>query len=140
MLAVGAGRASRKPELDPFVVGGEFDNAVWMVIVLPLASIPLAAAIVLAAALVATDEPGEVTPAELVALAVTIPALIVFIPGTGGLGAAFICLIAYSLRLAVQLRSASRAFHTPWSSFLRPTADDIMWLRRRLLRLRLLSA
>jgi O-antigen/teichoic acid export membrane protein len=138
--AVGAGLAAVSPAMIPFVFGAEFDDAVPMVIVLLVASIPLAATVVLAAALVAMNQPGAAMRAELVALAVTIPALVAFVPATGGLGAAVISLIAYSLRLLVQLRSAARAFQTPWWGFVLPTAADVSWLRGRLRRGRVDSA
>ena len=131
VLVVSAVLAVLSPAMIPFVFGAEFGDAVPMVIVLLAASVPLAAAVVLAAALVATNEPGAAMRAELVALAVTIPALVVFVPGGGGLSAAIISLIAYSLRLAVQLHSTCRAFGTPWWSFLLPTRHDVTWLRQQ---------
>jgi O-antigen/teichoic acid export membrane protein len=140
VLVVGGALAVASPAMIPFVFGGEFDDAVPMVIVLLVASVPLAASVVLAAALVAANEPGAAMRAELVALAVTIPALVLFVPGTGGLGAATISLIAYALRLAVALRSARRAFAAPWWSFVLPTAGDMSWLRGRVRRVRLDSA
>jgi len=136
---VGAALAAASPTMVPFVFGGEFRDAVPMVIVLLLASVPLAATVVLAAALVATNEPGVTMRAELFGLAVTVPALVAFVPTTGGLGAAVISLIAYALRLAIQLRSVGRAFGAPWWSFVIPTGADVGWLRDRIL-LRLRSA
>jgi len=136
VLVVSAVLAALSPAMIPFVFGAEFGEAVPMVIVLLMASVPLAAAVVLAAALVATNEPGAAMRAELVALAVTIPALVAFIPSGGGFSAAIISLIAYSLRLAVQLRSTCRAFGTPWWSFVLPTPHDVTWLRQRARRLR----
>ena len=134
VFAVGAVLAAGSPAIVPFVFGAEFGDAVPMVIVLLAASVPLAAAVVLAAALVATNEPGAAMRAEIVALVVTIPGLVAFVPAGGGLAAAIISLIAYSLRLAVQLRSACRAFGLPWWSFVLPTARDVAWLRRRVRR------
>lgn len=136
VFVVGTALAALSPALVPFVFGDQFADAVPMLIVLLVASVPLAATVVLAAALVATNEPGAAMRAELIALAVTIPALVAFVPGGGGLVAAIISLVAYSLRLAVQLRSACRAFGAPWWSFVLPTADDMIWLRHRLRRLR----
>lgn len=140
VTAAGAALAAASPALIPFVFGAGFSAAVPMVIILLLASVPMAVSVVLAAALVAINEPGAAMRAELVALAVTIPALIAFVSETGGLGAAVITLAAYSLRAALQLRSACRAFHMPWWSFLIPTTHDLRWLRGRMQRLRLGSA
>ena len=105
-------------------------------IVLLAASIPLAATMVLAEALVAIGAPGAAMRAELVALAITIPALVAFVPSSGGLSAAVISLVAYLLRLVVQLRSACRAFQTPWWRFVVPTGHDVTWLRREMRLLR----
>lgn len=134
--AAGTALAAVSPVLVPFVFGAEFEDAVPMVVILLAASIPLAASVVLATALVAVDEPGAAMRAELIGLAVTIPALIAFVPGAGGLGAAVISLIAYSLRLAYQLRSAAGAFGTPWWSFVLPTLHDLRWLSARVRRRR----
>ena len=134
--AIGGGLAVLSPVFIPFVFGDAFEDAVPMAIVLLTASIPLAASVVLGAALVAADEPAAAMRAELVALAVMLPAIVVFVPGAGGLGAALISLGAYSLRLAVQLRSACRAFTAPWWSFLLPTAGDVRWLGGELRRRR----
>ena len=126
--------AAMCPAMVPFVFGAEFNDAVPMASVLLLASVPLAASVVLAAALVAADEPGATMRAELAGLAVTIPALVVLVPTSGGLGAALISVVAYSLRLAMQLRTAQRAFATTWWRFIVPTGPDLRWLRARVRR------
>lgn len=131
---VGAGLAAISPAMVPFAFGTDFDDAVPMVIVLLIASVPLGATVVLAWALIAVNEPAAAMRAELATLALLIPALIMFVPGAGGLGAAVISLIAYSMRLVLQLRSACRTFATPWWQFLLPTIRDLAWLRDRLRR------
>jgi hypothetical protein len=78
--------------------------------------------------------------AELVGLAVTVPALVVFLPGGGGVAAALISLVAYSVRLALLLGSALRVFGGTWWSFLLPTRADTQWIAGRLRQRRLGSA
>jgi len=134
---VAAGLAAVSPTLVPFVFGADFDAAIPMVRVLLLASIPLAASVVLASALVAVNQPSAAMRAELSALAVTAPALVAFVPGAGGIGAAVISLVAYSVRFAVQLRFACPAFQVPPSAFILPTTQDLAWFRSKLRRLRL---
>lgn len=116
------------PPLVPFVFGSEFANAVPMLVVLLLAGIPLAAATVLASALNAANDPASTMRAELTALSCTIPALIILLPASGGLAAAAISLVAYSLRLAMLLRSATRVFGGGARTFLVPTRGDLAWV------------
>jgi len=124
------------PAMIPFVFGEEFRAAVPMVLILLVASVPLAAAIVLSSALVAANDPGATMRAELVALAITIPALIIFLPGFGGQAAALVSVVAYSVRVVIQLVAARRAFSQPTRKFILPERDDLGWLiahARRLL-------
>lgn len=117
--------------LVPLVFGEAFAAAVPMVLVLLLASVPLAGAIVLATALNAADAPAAAMRAELVGLGLTVPALIVLLPVGGGMAAAWISLVAYSVRLAMLVRSSRGAFGVRWSDPLVPTRADAGWLRDR---------
>lgn len=130
--------AATTPVLVPFVFGEEFRAAVPMTQILLVASVPLAVTFVLASALVAANEPGATMRAELAALAVTLPALIIFLPGSGGRAAAVISVLAYTLRVAIQLVAARRTFSLPARSFLVATRDDLAWLlaQARLVRTR----
>lgn len=120
------------PTMLPFVFSADFTDAVPMALILLVASVPMAAAFVLTFALNAAGDPGAAMRAELVALAFTVPALIVLLPAYGGIGAAVISLVAYGIRLAMQLVSVQRVFGRRWSSFVIPTAEDLRWLVRRL--------
>ena len=112
----------------PFVFGSEFADAVPMVVVLLLASIPLAGATVVATALNAGNDPAATMRAELTGLALTVPALVVLLPAGGGLVAAYISLAAYSVRLAMLLGSAVRVFGGRARDFIVPTRADLGWL------------
>lgn len=116
------------PAMIPFVFGEDYRAAVPMVLILLVASIASAISVVLSAALVAVNEPVATMRAELAALAVSIPALIAFLPGFGGRAAALISVMAYTVRVALQLAAAQRAFSTPVRSFLLPTGADFRWL------------
>jgi len=119
----------------PFVFGDEFRDAVTMVLILLVASVPLSAAAILASGLTAAGDPAAPMRAELAAVAVTIPALIVFLPAYGGVGAAVISFVAYGVRFGMLLRSASRRFERSLMSFVLPTRADATWLARQLRRL-----
>ena len=125
--------AGASPWLIPFVFGDAFADAVPMTIILLVASVPMAGAFVLSSALSAANNPTAAMKAELVALAFTLPALILFLPAHGGLLAAVVSLIAYTIRLGVQLRPARRIFAMSYRAFLVPTRSDLLWLKDRLL-------
>ena len=135
MLAVaafGATLATISFWLVPFVFGNAFSDAVPMLIILLLASVPMGGAIVLSAALNAANEPGAAMRAELLALGLTVPALILLLPEYRGIAAALVSLVAYSTRLAVQLPTACRLFDTSYRMFLVPTRGDLVSLMTRL--------
>ena len=134
---VGTGLVVVSPWLIPFVFGEAFADAVPMFIILQIASVPMVGAFVLSSALSAANNPAATMRAELVALAFAVPALILLLPAHGGLLAAVVSLIAYIIRLAVQLRPARQAFSSSYRSFLLPTPADLVWLKdlvRRTLR------
>ena len=119
------------PPLIPLVFGSDFADAVPMTLVLLLASIPMAATIVLTAALNAADHPTATAHAELVGLVLTVPALVLLLPSGGGLAAACVSLGAYVARLAMLLRASNSVFGGQWWSFVIPTRADIGWARAR---------
>ncbi len=129
--AAGVGLAVTCPVLIPWLFGREFSGAVPMAVVLLVASVPMAAAFVLVMALAAANNPGAALRAELVGLALTVPALIVLLPSHGGLAAALISLVAYSARLAVALHAARGTFGVGWSSFVVPTRPDVAYVLAR---------
>ncbi len=123
--------AAASPWLMPVVFGSAFKDAVPMAIVLLVASVPMAGAFVLSSALTAANNPGSALRAELVALAFTLPALIAFLRDYGGLLAAIVSLIAYTIRLSLQLVPARRTFSTSCRTFLLPTREDLIWIKDR---------
>lgn len=139
VFACGAALAAASPLLIPFVFGSDFQAATTMAVVLLAAGVPLALGTVLGSALSAANDPAAAMRAEVVALGLTVPALVVLLPVYGGTGAALVSFGAYSVRAAMQLRSAARRFEIPAGQFIIPNAEDLAWLltRTRELRLRL---
>jgi O-antigen/teichoic acid export membrane protein len=131
---VGAALAVISPWLIPFVFGAPFADAVTMFVILQIATVPMAGAFVLSSALSAANNPAATMRAELVALVFAVPSLILFLPDYGGLLAAVVSLVAYVIRLLVQLRPARRAFSASYRSFLLPSPADAVWLRDLILR------
>ena len=118
----------------PFVFGDEFRDAVAMTLILLLASLPLSAGVILASALTAAGNPAAPMRAELVAAAITIPALVLLLPIYGGTGAAVVSLIAYGTKSGMLWRSATNTFQRPAASFVRITRRDLAWLADRVRR------
>jgi O-antigen/teichoic acid export membrane protein len=134
VAVVGAALAVLSPWLIPFVFGEAFEDSVTMFIILQIASVPMAGAFVLSSALSAANNPAATMRAELVGLAFAVPALVMFLPDHGGVLAAVVSLVAYILRLIVQLRPARRAFSSSYGSFLLPSRADFVWLKDLALR------
>lgn len=122
------------PTAVPFVFGSDFADAVPMVLILLAASVPMAAAGVLSSALQAADDPAATMRAELVALALSVPTLVLILPAYGGIGAAIVSLIAYSIRFLLQIKPASRAFGAASRDLVVPTRDDVAYIKQRVFR------
>lgn len=124
------------PFVVPFIFGAPFADAVPMATILLAASVPRAASLMLDSAFTAIGDPGAAFRAELIGMAITVPALLVFLPDHGGRGAAVISLVAYSVLLVVQLRMAQRRFDRRWWEFVVPTRQDLQWLAGEVARAR----
>lgn len=120
------------PFLVPFLFGDDFKGAVSMVIVLAASSIPMAGTAVLASALSAGNAPGLPLRAELVGLGITVPALLLLLPSHGGNGAAFVSLVAYTMRFGYLLLAARNRLRLPLRSFILPTLEDARWAKASL--------
>jgi len=126
-----AGLAILTPWIVPGAFGADFREAVPMALILLAASVPAAATSVLTAALTASNHPTAPLRAELVSLAVMVPALFLLLPRYGGNGAACVSLVTYTLRLVLMLRAAQRTLHCSWRILVVPEWDDLRWLRNR---------
>jgi O-antigen/teichoic acid export membrane protein len=131
VLASGTCIAVSSPFVLPFVWGHAFAPAVPMLVILLAASVFGVATLVIGAGLVAAGNPSATARAQIVALAITVPALIVVLPFAGGIGAAWVSLVAYAASFIITLNAASRQFALPRVMFLVPTRGDLRWLRDR---------
>ncbi|MBV9818424.1 MAG: oligosaccharide flippase family protein [Solirubrobacterales bacterium] len=107
VLVVSIGVAVASPVVVPLVFGSSFKGAVPMIWILLGAGIPLTASAVLSSAVTSTGHPGWAALAEIAAICITIPGLILLLPSMGGEGAALVSLVAYSTSFSV-LAFASR--------------------------------
>lgn len=112
----------------PVIFGEPFSAAVAMVTILLVASVPSAASLMLDSAFTAAGDPGAALRAELLGLAVTVPALLILLPSYGGRGEAVASLIAYTVQLVFQLPMAARMFGERWWRFVVPTREDAVWV------------
>lgn len=126
----------------PFVhllLGRRFSDALPMIWVVLLSEIPLAGTMALGQAFMGVGSPGKTAWAEGLAVAVTIGGLLLVLRPLGGLGAALVSLVAYSVSFGYLLVRSPRQFGRPIRAFLVPTMADLRWGRtrmRRLIRLR----
>src|SRR5207245_1033997 len=81
----------------PWLFGGNFSGAVNMARLLLVAAVPQAGSEILASGLIGGGEPGWAARGQLLALAITIPGLLLLLPLIGGVGAALVSLAAYSV-------------------------------------------
>jgi O-antigen/teichoic acid export membrane protein len=119
------------PILLPLLFGLDFRAATPMALVLLAASVPLAGAAVLSTALQADGVPLIPSVGEGIALVVTVVGLILLLPPLQGMGAAIVSFVAYTASFVFQLVMARRRIEAPLSAFLRPSRDDMQWLRSR---------
>lgn len=120
------------PVLLDVVFGSGFDDAAPMVWILLAAGIPLAGLTVLRDVTTSAGMPGAAARAELVALLITVPGIIVLVPPLGGVGAALVSAAAYTAGFIYLLIVCHRRFETPLSEFLVLRGSDLRWLLERL--------
>jgi O-antigen/teichoic acid export membrane protein len=106
------------------IFGQQFGDSRGLVLVLLAAGLPQAAGSTLAQVFGAVGRPQIATIAELAALAVTVPGLIVLLPLLGAMGAAVVSVAAYSVSFGVLVICAVRQFGYGLSEVLRPRAAD----------------
>jgi O-antigen/teichoic acid export membrane protein len=132
VVAVGGLLALTIPVALPLVFGGAFAGAVPMVWVLLVGTIPLAGVNVLSTVLTLSGRPGFSAISELVAVGVTVPGLIIVLPIWGGIGAAVVSGVAYSLNFAILLICVKRSVQVSWRDLLIFRHEDIELLVERL--------
>jgi O-antigen/teichoic acid export membrane protein len=100
--------AALSPFVLPWAFGRDFSDAVPMVLILLVAAVPLAGVGVLAAIFTAGHRVLVAGMSEIGALGVTVVGLVLLLPPLGGVGAAIVSLVAYSVNFAWLLVIARR--------------------------------
>jgi O-antigen/teichoic acid export membrane protein len=112
-----------------YALGRDFARSVPMVWVLLVAGLPLSGVSVLTQAFLGAGSPSIPGRAEVLALVVTVPGLLLFVRDHGGVAAALVSLAAYGLAFAYLARHACRDFGTTPRELLVPRGEDVRWLR-----------
>jgi O-antigen/teichoic acid export membrane protein len=130
-VAVAAiGAAALTPFAVPFVFGEAFRDAVPMVLILLIATVPNAASSVLGPALsVSLQRPGLLGIGQLGALVITVIGLIVLLPPLGGIGAAIVSVLSYSLISGWALFLARRHFGGTLREYLIARPSEIVEMK-----------
>lgn len=123
--------AAVSPVAIPFVFGSDFKNAVPMAMVLLVGSVLVAVNQVLGSALAAAGHPDAVMRAQMYALAVSVPALLLVLPSSGGIGASVIATVTNGIAAGVVLRRSTMTWGGGLADYLVPRASDLSWLRFR---------
>lgn len=115
------------PVVIPLFFGSAFRGAIPMIWILLAAGVPLSTGVILSTALTISGRPSYAALAEVVALGITVPGLIVLLPLMGGMGAAIVSLIAYSASFTILVLAARRELGARLTALLivRPT-DAVM--------------
>jgi O-antigen/teichoic acid export membrane protein len=108
----------------PIVFTEAFAGAVPLTLLLLIASVFSSGSAILGPALAAADRPSAGSIAEVVSLVVTVPGLLILLPGMGATGAAVTTIAAYGVGFGVLLAAARRRFGTPVSTFVVPRLAD----------------
>ena len=125
VLCLAVALAVTAPFLLPILFGGDFRAAVPMAEVLLVGAIPLAGVAVLAAGLTGAGHPGSTACAEIATLLVTVAGLVALLPSFGGMGAAAVSAVAYTLDFAILVWFAVRRLGRPAHAWLIPRASDV---------------
>jgi O-antigen/teichoic acid export membrane protein len=136
VLVMGVAVAAVTPVLVTVLFGSAFRDSIPLAWILIAGSIPLAGVSVLSSALTIGGHPGFSAVSELVALTVTIPALVIALPQYGATGAAVVSGVAYAVNLAFLAFGAHRHLRVPWRELMvvrRTDLADLGAVARRML-------
>jgi O-antigen/teichoic acid export membrane protein len=113
----------------PLIFGDAFADALPMVLILLVGLAPMSMISILNPALGGAGVPAAGSYAEIAALCVTVPGLLVAVPLIGAIGAAIVSSAAYTISATVLLVLARRRFSVSFRELLVPTGTDFRWLR-----------
>jgi O-antigen/teichoic acid export membrane protein len=128
VLLISAGVALIAPVFVPLFFGSAFKGAVPMIWILLAAGVPLTGGAVLSSALTSSGRPSYAARAELVALGVTVPGLIVLLPIMGAFGAALVSLVAYTASFSMLVLAVRRELGARLSELLTIRPSDAVTL------------
>jgi O-antigen/teichoic acid export membrane protein len=124
VAVMGAAVAVVTPVLVTVLFGGEFHDSISLAWILILGSVPLAGVSVLSSALTIGGHPGFSAVSELVALAITVPALIFALPRYGATGAAVVSSTTYAINFAFLGVGAHRHLRVAWRELMVVRTSD----------------
>jgi O-antigen/teichoic acid export membrane protein len=136
VLVMGAAVAVAAPVLITVLFGSAFHDSIALAWILIAGSVPLAGISVLSSALTVGGHPGFSAISELVALAVTVPSLIIVLPRHGATGAAVVSSVAYAVNFVFLAWGAHRHLRVPWREIVvvrRADLTDLAGVGRRML-------
>lgn len=107
------------------VFGADFGDAVPMVWLLLIATVPLAGVTVLSTALTSSGHPGFSAGSEIVTLLVTVPGLLMTLSTHGAIAAAVVSIAAYGAGFAWLLLGARRHLRIGWRELLVIRREDL---------------
>jgi O-antigen/teichoic acid export membrane protein len=112
----------------PWLFGTNFAGAIAMARLLLVAAVPQAGAEILASGLIGGGAPGSAARGQLLGLAITIPGLLLLLHTLGGVGAALVSLVAYSVTFGFLLRKTIHRLGGRWSDYVVPRRSDVIAL------------
>ena len=120
--------AALTPVVLRVLFGPEFTDATHAAWILLAAGLPAAGSEILTQTLNGAGRPGMAAFGQGVALAITIPGLLILLPIIGIIGAALISLVAYSVNFLIVLIATMRICRMSARELLVPTRADLAWM------------
>ncbi len=128
VVATGAVIAAILPLVVPVVFGERFSGVVEIAHILIVAVVAATGMQVLTSALTGAGRPGAGAKAQLIALAITVPGLILLLPSLGAVGAALVSLVSYNAAFLFLLVVARRHFGGGYGEYLLPRRSDFAFV------------
>jgi O-antigen/teichoic acid export membrane protein len=133
VVLIGIPTAAVSPVAVPLLFGSGFSPAYPLILVLLVATVPLAGVAFFASAYTAHDKLGVASLSEIVALGVTVVGLVLLLPSLGAMGAALVSLVAYSVNFAWLVAVAPGDFGGRMRDYCLPRRADLSDIAERLL-------
>jgi O-antigen/teichoic acid export membrane protein len=128
VLLAGIALACVSPVALPLLFGPQFSGAYPLALVLLAACVPLSGANLFAVVYVARDKVGTAGLSEVVALAMTVAGLLIFLRPFGAMGAAVVSLVAYTTNFLWLLAVAPRKFGGRRRDYVLPRVADLRYV------------